>query len=296
MSICGIYKYENLIDHKIYIGKGLDVEQRRRDHRSDAKLKKDNAIFHKALRKYKEENFSFEIIEECDSKDLDEREQYWISYYHSYIKDPLCKGYNMTPGGDGGQGEIFKKPVEQYDLQGKFIKEFDSASAAARELNIFTSNLTAACRGETSQCGGFQWKYKDDKEKVISAINFNGARKIEQYDFLGNFITIYNNAVEASKATGIVAQSITACCRSEVTFAGEYQWKYQNSDKKIEIKGKYNGKPIGIYDIDNNLIKIYPSISEASRVHSMSRNTILKALKNGNETHGFYWHRIGGKD
>lgn len=42
------------------------------------------------------ENFSFEIVEECSEKFLDEREKYWISYYNSFEN-----GYNATIGGNG---------------------------------------------------------------------------------------------------------------------------------------------------------------------------------------------------
>lgn len=37
------------------------------------------------------ENFIFEVIEECDKEELDDREKYWINYYNS-----LEMGYNMS--------------------------------------------------------------------------------------------------------------------------------------------------------------------------------------------------------
>lgn len=222
----GIYKYQNLINNKIYIGKGIDIAQRRRDHRFDAERKNDNCIFHKALRKYGEENFSFEIIEKCNQNELNEKEQYWIAYYHSYIKDPLCKGgYNMTPGGDGGQGELFKKPVCQYDLMGNFIQEYESASEAARQLNVFKSNLTAACRGETSQCGGYQWKYKDE-DKEIKIVAVKNGKLVAQYDKEMNLIKIYLSAVEAAKETGIGVGSIRNCCNGFTKSGGGYIWRH----------------------------------------------------------------------
>ena len=52
---------------------------------------------------------------------------------------------------DGGRGELFRKSVMQYSLLGEFIQEYESAFEAARQLGVFKSNLTAACRGETSQ-------------------------------------------------------------------------------------------------------------------------------------------------
>lgn len=219
---CGIYKYQNSINQKIYIGKAQDIAQRVRDHRYNASNpKRDNCVFHKALRKYGEENFIFEIVEECDKSILDEREQYWIAYYNSQLPN----GYNMTSGGDGGQGELFRKPVMQYSLLGDFIKEYESASEAARQLDVFKSNLTAACRGETSQCGGFQWKYKDDPREIKPIAKANG-KLVAQYDKNNTFIKIYTSAKEASDITGIGVGSIRHCCNGRSKSAGGYIFKY----------------------------------------------------------------------
>jgi len=222
MSICGIYKYQNLINNKIYIGKTIDIAQRKRDHRSDASNpKRDNCIFHKALRKYGEENFSFEIVEECSKQELNEKEKFWIQYYNSKVPN----GYNMTAGGDDGQADLFKKAVYQYDLMGNFIAEYESASEAARQLNLFKSNLTAACRGETSQCGGFQWKYKND-DKIIKPIAEKNGKLVAQYDKEMNLIKIYTSAVTASKETNIGVSSIRNCCNGVSKTGGGYIWRH----------------------------------------------------------------------
>jgi group I intron endonuclease len=68
--ICGIYKIENLINGKIYIGQSIEIEQRWKKHLAAS----DDFLIHKALRKYGKENFSFTILEECDLLKLDERE------------------------------------------------------------------------------------------------------------------------------------------------------------------------------------------------------------------------------
>lgn len=99
----GIYKYQNKINHKIYIGQSIDLEQRRYAHKSSAfnKNAKDyNSQFHQAIRKYGLENFSYEVIveiskEEYSKQILDDLEKYFIKYYDSYKN-----GYNATEGGD----------------------------------------------------------------------------------------------------------------------------------------------------------------------------------------------------
>lgn len=292
MNHCGIYKYENLINGKIYIGKAKDIGQRKREHRYEADNERDNSIFHKALKKYGEDNFSFEIIEECEEEELDEKEIYWIEQYHSYIKDPLCKGgYNLTTGGDGGQSVFFEKPVLQYTLQGEFVKEYKSASEAARLLNLFKSNITAACRGESSQCGGYQWKYKDS-DKKINIIKFIGQQEVEKYDYLGKLIETYKNAKEASIKNNICHQSITACCRGEVKFAGDFQWKYKGSDKQIFIMGKNGAKPVAQVDNKNNLIKIFESKKDVAKEFDISITTVWRIIKNKRTINGYYLKEV----
>lgn len=55
-----------------------------------------------------------------------------------------------------------KKSVDQYDLANNFIKTWESASEAARILNLQNSKITAVCRGTRKTTGGFKWKYHVD--------------------------------------------------------------------------------------------------------------------------------------
>lgn len=72
----GIYKIENLINHKCYIGQSVKIEQRWKNHKITAKnlndKNYDNPLY-RAIRKYGIENFSFEIIEECSVNELNNR-------------------------------------------------------------------------------------------------------------------------------------------------------------------------------------------------------------------------------
>ena len=94
----GIYKIENLINGKKYIGQSIHIEKRWATEKRDAFNEK-KASYHyplsKAFRKYGIENFSFEIIEECLQEELNDKEKYWVAFYDSFYS-----GYNQTLGGD----------------------------------------------------------------------------------------------------------------------------------------------------------------------------------------------------
>lgn len=53
-----------------------------------------------------------------------------------------------------------QKPIEQYDLEGNFIKEWSSMKEASISLNINKSNISNACRGHLKTFKGYIWKYK----------------------------------------------------------------------------------------------------------------------------------------
>lgn len=57
-----------------------------------------------------------------------------------------------------------KISVCQYDKQGNFIAEYESASAAARAINKDkgSSHIIAACRGQRLSAYGYIWKYRGD--------------------------------------------------------------------------------------------------------------------------------------
>ena len=101
-----IYKIYNDVNDKLYIGKTVSsIEKRFQEHCDDSKKERcEKRPLYNAMNKYGIEHFFIELIEECDLKELSEKEIYWIGYYNSYKN-----GYNATLGGDG-------KILYDYDL------------------------------------------------------------------------------------------------------------------------------------------------------------------------------------
>ena len=92
----GIYKITNKKDGKVYVGQSDNIERRLSEHKQKRTLTIDDYINVLGV-----ENFSFEVLEECDEKQLDEKEQYYIKKFNSQEK-----GYNIQKGGfNNSQGE-----------------------------------------------------------------------------------------------------------------------------------------------------------------------------------------------
>lgn len=128
-----IYKITNQVNGKSYIG--LTTKDRPTDRYSQHRYlarhpemensKSKNSYIHAAMRKYGLENFTFEIIEEVsENEDLNVKEQYWIAFYHTYVKDPQCNGYNLTKGGEGTQGFSRTQTIEEREKRKISNKQF----------------------------------------------------------------------------------------------------------------------------------------------------------------------------
>lgn len=53
------------------------------------------------------------------------------------------------------------KSVNQYDMNGQFIKCWECAKQAFRVLGIHYKNISAVCRGKRKSAGGYIWKFKE---------------------------------------------------------------------------------------------------------------------------------------
>jgi group I intron endonuclease len=94
-----IYVITNLINNKRYVGMtSKPLEVRFNGHLADARRNKPWRL-HKAIRKYGENNFKIELLEETSARDLNELGIIETSYI-----EKLKPEYNMSLGGEGNRG------------------------------------------------------------------------------------------------------------------------------------------------------------------------------------------------
>ena len=81
----GIYKITNINNKMCYVGQAANIAERWRQHIKrgvGAEAPTRNKLY-PAMLEYGVENFTFEIIEECDRSLLNDREDYWQNYFHA---------------------------------------------------------------------------------------------------------------------------------------------------------------------------------------------------------------------
>lgn len=108
MSYGVVYKCTNKINGKCYIGQTTkSLDHRIKRHFKVSKFTKYH--FHKALNKYGQDSFKWEVIGRCFSREeLNKMEIYYIEYFDTYKY-----GYNSTKGGEGNISKCSDKTKEK---------------------------------------------------------------------------------------------------------------------------------------------------------------------------------------
>jgi group I intron endonuclease len=165
-----IYCYTNNFNNKKYVGQTTYPARRRGEHRYAAFTEDSpeyNLLFHRKLREYGEENFTFEILEEIDTTNtdyVDGREQFWIEQKESYVK--TGKGYNLTLGGQS-KGRHKTLTPEQFQ---EVIDLLENTSLTYKQINERTGRSLGSIvdinRGSLAGCP--QRSYPIRKPRNIS--------------------------------------------------------------------------------------------------------------------------------
>lgn len=106
----GIYKLTNTINNLIYIGQTVNFKRRINEYKNRTPIKSSNYKIIKAINKYGFNNFSYELIIECDVNELDQYEMYFIEKFKSY--NPNI-GYNSMHIEQDGKYHINKETKEK---------------------------------------------------------------------------------------------------------------------------------------------------------------------------------------
>jgi group I intron endonuclease len=123
-----IYKIINEINNKIYIGCTVtSLEKRYYEHlyrcfKTDSKSKLYNSI-----KKYGKENFTIELIEECEISNIYKIERKYIKQYDSFKN-----GLNSTLGGEGCLGYVHSPEIRKKISMG--TKEGNSHKGKTYEI------------------------------------------------------------------------------------------------------------------------------------------------------------------
>lgn len=132
--------------------------------------------------------------------------------------------YNNNYGGHNMRiAKTRSKPIYQFTLDGKFLREWMSATEASRQLGIAQMAINSCClhKPKYNQAGGFLWKFKNDDTPII----YKHGKRILKYSANGTLINEYENITTACRENNLSATSISNCINGRSKTAGGYKWK-----------------------------------------------------------------------
>lgn len=220
------------------------------------------------MRKYGIDNFSISVVEVVDNSKLNEREQWWVSFYKTYET-----GYNATRGGDG-------RLVKDYDIEkivDMFIKGLDRTQIA-EILNIDRH----AVSGILESRGFF----------------FQKEKRVDMYTLDGKYEASFDSLKQASLAccgNDNQGSNISLVCQGKRRHALGHRWKY-STDLFIEDIG-FLADSINMYSVDGVFEKNFIDSGAAIEYLHLqgedkaNHSSILGACKNHTLTHQHQWRR-----
>jgi hypothetical protein len=180
-----IYSLANPITNEIrYIGTTSGpLNSRLSQHKWDSK----NKMSHKChwIKQVVDDTGQFpliKLIEEVSDLDWEWTERYWISQFKQW-------GFDLVNTDDGGKGvhkdvkgrsrsiDAHKIKVYQYNLNGTFIKSWDSIVGAESSFGISTGCITHNLKGRCKTAYGFRWSYTE--QDILPSLN--NKSKYDQY-------------------------------------------------------------------------------------------------------------------
>ena len=237
-----------------------------------------------SIRETERKGFSKNMVSKCCRHIIDSYKGFIWAYEEEY--DALSQDYC---------NKILNKNIKikyyeiiQCDMNGKELNKYDSLNDLP--IDFHKQNVSQCCRGICEQYKGFIWKYGKEKQNPFS-------RQVEMYDRKnGNLLETFNSMQEAHEITGINKSSIGQVCNHKLKSAGGYLWKYKDDNSFVidydyinKISVRSDSKSLFVYDTDNNLIKIYNSITSAVE-DGYNAGSIRKCCKNEIDTYkGYIW-------
>lgn len=274
----GIYKITNIISKKIYIGSAVNCFRRLvREHLKDLKLNKHkNRHMQHAFNKHGEENFKFEVIEHIQDKTkLIEREQYYLDtllFAQEFIKNKdkrfINLGYNLCPtaGSPLGYNHTLETRLKQSKVKQNIPLE-------TRKL------MSKSCKNIPPSKKGVKLK-----KEIVDKYK----KQVYQLDLDGKIIKLWNSIGEACAFFNLHPTTISKVCTGKHKTSNGFKWKYVDENYFLHRKGFTIGK----FDLNNNLLEYFTSVTKAYEKTDISKHMLSKCLKKPTKIDGFMWKKL----
>lgn len=207
MNSIGVYTITNIITRHIYVGcTKRTFNVRWGLHKRQLKTGiHNNTYLQRAWDMYGEENFLFEILEECKEEYLYSEEHYWATLLNVHNRK---YGYNLKPT---HPNNISLTSLETRD---KIRTKAIGRKWSEEYKQLFRQNQIGKKHSEEHKNKAAKGKYKP----------------ILQYSLDGTFIKEWDSGKSASISLNLNTSNITFALKKITKTCGGFIWKYKNID------------------------------------------------------------------
>jgi len=268
MAVGTIYLIINKINGHKYVGQTTrGMNKRWAQHIQEANRMSQYPL-HKAMRKHGNHNFMVKELEECDTKLLNEREEYYIEKFNTFNSSA---GYNATSGGEGGLlSDETKQKISDKKSEMVYTDEHCDNISKGLKDKLDNNEKWGFHLPENRGEGG-----KHLRSKIMSINVETGEERV------------WDSASEAAiELTG----NRKKC--GNIIRAMDNGWKaYGYLWKRLEPSKRYV-KVYGVHKKTWIKTQVFDSIKEAGRIFG-SEGGVRKSLNNPrkNSYKGYYWFK-----
>lgn len=272
----GVHKTENSAIFDGYLGDGVYTN-------SPKTYQKCLTAFHCAVTKYGPDKFirktlkSFNTLEEA------------LLLETQLVTEDFIKRtdvYNTIVG--GGFPPYLNKTIYQYDLNGKFIKKWDSIKTITTYFGVNKDRIRMVIDSKRS----FEQSYwSEEYFNTLDVTMYRPSTRgsIRQYNTSGIYLNTYKNTTEAAKALDIDRNKITNAIYGKYATSG-YWFLKEDEEISQYLDGSIKDKQIiHCYDQTGAYVKTYDNFSKIKKEINYNKPDLLRAMKNSILFHGYYW-------
>lgn len=154
-----------------------------------------------------------------------------------------------------------KIPIYLYDIEGNYIRNYNSMSECSKNLNVALSKVQRAVK-LGNQINNF-YLSTVLSSKFIAPIIPKITGDIHQYDLDGNYVRSYNNKTDLGQYD---IYSINRSIKEQRTYKGYIWIRGEKLDKVPSQRNKINKRrKIGQYTMEGELVKEFNTLREARK-------------------------------
>lgn len=164
------------------------------------------------------------------------------------------------------------------------IRHKDGDSLNNIPENLYVSNFSKLHKhiietGDRKRPDGRRYGTAEEIHASYASIR----KPVSQFDLKGNFIDTYEAISYAGKKLGIDNGMIVKVATGQMHTAGGFQWRYGNDTANIpavkSIRSCQRFRRTAKYDLNGQLITVYPSVVDAARENDIDVTRLYGMLK-----------------